>query len=166
MMMMMISIAVLVDQPENVRVFERVQGLEVIVNLLKNRDINQKVRSVRLVILSHLLQLKRKLVLRMKTLELLYFYLLPEENPEEESKSPTEDFEDLTLSNLQDFVPKTPKRHTTTSTRLTKVKNGRKTRTVEEKKQSLSLLLANVENLISKFHLIGNDAISSCEQKT
>ncbi|GAA6057716.1 hypothetical protein JCM3770_002659 [Rhodotorula araucariae] len=100
----------LVDRPKNLRVFEDIGGLTIIVKVLKDKSVAQPVR--------------------IKVIELLYFYLLPEVNPEEisgpalnasfssatASASSTLDSRVLAESNTlpalfasaADFVPQTP----------------------------------------------------------
>ncbi|TNY17494.1 Proteophosphoglycan ppg4 [Rhodotorula diobovata] len=62
-----VLLSALVDRPANVRVFEDLDGLATLVKVLKDKTVAQPVR--------------------IKVIELLYFYLLPESQPSPESPS-------------------------------------------------------------------------------
>ncbi|GAA6038475.1 hypothetical protein JCM8097_004585 [Rhodosporidiobolus ruineniae] len=92
----------LVDRPENMRIFEEIGGLASAVKILKDKAVSQ--------------------VVRIKVLEILYYYLLPESSPENGTPrdtnssissamstfgSHTADLPNL-LASAADFVPQTP----------------------------------------------------------
>ncbi|BGP13302.1 hypothetical protein JCM10213_001510 [Rhodosporidiobolus nylandii] len=99
----------LVDRPKNMRVFEELGGLDTLVKILKDKSLAQ--------------------VVRIKVIELLYFYLLPEQAVSTISGSSTSSYSTATssaistldsrilasdlpnlLAGVADFVPQTPQK--------------------------------------------------------
>ncbi|KAK4056221.1 hypothetical protein OIO90_002664 [Microbotryomycetes sp. JL221] len=102
-------LAVLVDSPKNVRTFEQIDGLATIVKVLKDKTVAQSVR--------------------IKVIEVLYFYLLPEAD-------------DLpSMAALSDFVPQTP------------VKSRH--RSTVDKRELLARVMPNVGALEERFRAMG-----------
>lgn len=124
----------LVDQPKNMRTFESAGGLGAIVRVLKDKSVSQAVRCVE----SSLDRVHQREVpalmspsdgiYRIKVIEMLFFYLMPEITPTESSSSDLnplaashaatstldsnvlahpEQLPDL-LSGAADFIPQTP----------------------------------------------------------
>ncbi|KAK4046406.1 hypothetical protein OIV83_006065 [Microbotryomycetes sp. JL201] len=117
-------LAALVDSPKNVRAFESLDGLSTIVRVLKDKTVAQQVR--------------------IKVIEILYFYLLPESGATSALTSPS-------FASAGDFVPQTPikarppSRFTVTT----------ETRSASEKRELLAQVMPNVEALEERFRAMG-----------
>lgn len=124
----------LVDRPKNMRAFEAVGGLGAIVRVLKDKGVAQSVRCVLLMLISLSRSAKSTFAgpfRRIKVIELLFYYLMPEANPAQPDTRPStssdmsfasstsstsldsqflrhpERLPDV-LSGAADFVPQTP----------------------------------------------------------
>ncbi|TKA51587.1 hypothetical protein B0A53_05268 [Rhodotorula sp. CCFEE 5036] len=136
----------LVDHPKNMRTFESVGGLGAIVRVLKDKSVSQAVR--------------------IKVIEMLFFYLMPEATPSASSSSdlnplaashaatPTldsnvlahpEQLPDL-LSGAADFIPQTPVKSRSRSPYV---------RSRSEKKELLRQVMPNVDALEARFKAMG-----------
>ncbi|GAA5948983.1 hypothetical protein JCM21900_003161 [Sporobolomyces salmonicolor] len=150
----------LVDRPKNMRAFEEIGGLSSIVKVLKDRNVAQ--------------------VVRIKVIELLYYYLLPETSkpasgltypPSPDSSFATSTsastlssaaFANAKLPKLlataaRDFVPQTPVKHKPTP-RLRPPSSAARTkytRTEQEKKELLRKVMPNVDALEERFKAMG-----------
>ncbi|KAM0792763.1 hypothetical protein ACM66B_002537 [Microbotryomycetes sp. NB124-2] len=117
-------LAALVDSPRNIRAFESVDGLSTVVRVLKDKTVAQQVR--------------------IKVIEILYFYLLPESGTPSVLPTPS-------LASAGDFVPQTPIK----SRPPNRVRLAPETRSATEKRELLARVMPNVSALEDRFRAIG-----------
>jgi hypothetical protein len=95
---------ILVDSPENSRTFESLNGLEGVVRVLKGTGVAKEVRYVYLSTAP-----EPSLFPRMKCIEFLYFYLLPENSPQAQPQRNTSVSSTSTSSSAESqLFPPTP----------------------------------------------------------
>lgn len=130
---LLVLVSALMSEPRNARCFERVDGLLSVTHLFKNRATTQEVK--------------------MRTLEFLYFYLMPEHPPRSSSSLHTPDKLDRRREQkLQ--LPKHAGHARTHSGEMDldvpeeEIEAEKETRSTEEKQKLLGKHLSNVEDLV------------------
>lgn len=118
----------LLDQPQNTRTFETIDGLLVITSLFKSRTTSREVK--------------------LKLVEFLYFYLMPERPTAKISASTSATNTAILGGRGKELVAAFDRRReTVTGADGAKSTNG-DTRTTEEKQTLLGKYLANVQDLV------------------
>ena len=116
----------MLDHPENVRVFEACDGLAVVTSLFKSRTTSRE--------------------LKMKLVEFLYFYLMPEMASTKECASATNTA--VLGGRGKELVAAFDRRRETMSGPENLSKGDGRTRSTEEKQKMLGQHLSNVQDLV------------------
>lgn len=116
----------MLDQPQNVRVFEACNGLAVVTSLFKSRTTSRE--------------------LKMKLVEFLYFYLMPETAGVKQTASATNTA--VLGGRGKELVAAFDRRRETMSAAESLSKGDGRTRSTEEKQNMLGKHLSNVEDLV------------------
>ena len=114
------------DHPQNVRTFEACDGLLVITSLFKTRATSKEVK--------------------MRLVEVLYFYLMPEMPPSRISASATNTA--VLGGRGRELVAAFDRRRETVNVADSGTKSGVKTKTTEEKQHLLGKYLSNVNDFV------------------
>jgi hypothetical protein len=128
---LLVLVTALLDQPGNTRVFEEVDGLLTVTSLFKNRSTTTEVK--------------------MRTLEFLYFYLMPEAPPSTSSSAPNTAVLQRSPSKVQ-VAAGHARTHSGDSDGdrmdMGGKEAGKETKTTEEKQKLLGRHLNNVAELV------------------
>ena len=129
---LLVLVTTLLDTPRNTRTFEQIDGLLTVTSLFKSRGTSREVK--------------------MRTLEFLYFYLMPESAPQSASSAPNTAILQRSPSKLGGAFAGHARTHSGDSGGEMDVDEDAGTKTTSDKQRLLGKYLNNVEELVQDLY--------------